>query len=90
MTEKEKARRLAAEACKNILWDENCENRRFWERMKSVCLNASEGDFDNFIKDMQSRKDFMQLLGELVWQINWIIAFDKVFSAGRNSNGKEI
>ena len=86
MTKKDEARKLAAEACRDILWDENCKNRKFWEKMKSVCFNASEEDFDNFIKDMQTRKDFLELLGKLAWQMNWIIAFDKVFGVERCNN----
>lgn len=64
-------RKLIAEACDDIL---SCgENKRFWRKMKSVALNASDEDFNRFVQETYKRKGglgFLVLLGMQVGFIN--------------------
>lgn len=63
-------RKLIAEACDDIL---SCgENKRFWRKMKSVALNASDEDFDAFIQESFRRKDGLELLVWLDIQVGFI------------------
>lgn len=63
-------RRLIAEACDDIL---SCgENKRFWRKMKSVALNASDEDFKVFIQETSKRKNGLELLIWLDIQVGFI------------------
>ena len=63
-------RRLIAEACDDIL---SCgENKRFWRKMKSVALNASDEDFKVFIQETKKKKNGLELLIWLDIQVGFI------------------
>lgn len=63
-------RKLIAEACDDIL---SCgKNKRFWRKMKSVALNASDEDFNVFIQETSKRKDGLGLLIWLDIQVGFI------------------
>lgn len=63
-------RRLIAEACDDIL---SCgENKRFWRKMKSVALNASDEDFEVFMQETSKRKNGLELLIWLDIQVGFI------------------
>lgn len=63
-------KKLIAEACDDIL---SCgENKRFWRKMKSVALNASDEDFNRFIQETSKRKDGLGLLIWLDIQVGFI------------------
>ena len=63
-------RKLVAEACDDIL---SCgENKRFWRKMKSVALNASDENFNRFIQETSKRKDGLGFLVMLGMQVVFI------------------
>lgn len=63
-------RKLIAEACDDIL---SCgENKRFWRKMKSVALNASDEDFNRFVQETYKRKGGLGLLVLLGMQVGFI------------------
>lgn len=63
-------RKLIAEACDDIL---SCgENKRFWRKMKSFALNASDEDFNRFVQETYKRKGGLGLLVLLGMQVGFI------------------
>lgn len=70
-------RRLIAEACDDIL---SCgENKRFWRKMKSVALNASDEDFNVFIQETSKRKNGLRLLVLLDIQVGFINKLNSLY-----------